>query len=74
MIVTAAYVYLPDHIRAIYSHIYYYWAGDRPFISSGLPSINSIFHDGATQNLGAMYETAKNAAAAATATMQVREL
>lgn len=74
MIVTAAYVYLPDHIRAIYSHIYYYWAGDRPFISSSLSSINSIIHDGGTQNLGAMYETAKNAAAAATATMQVREL
>lgn len=64
MIATAIYVYLPDHVRSIYSHLYYYWAGERPFISSGLPSINAIFRDGGTQ---VVYETAKNAAAAAAA-------
>lgn len=72
MIVTAAYIYLPDHIRAIYSHVYYYCVGERPFISSSLVSINSVFGDSDTQNMGVMYETAKNAAA--TATMQMPEL
>ena len=38
MIITAIYVYLPDHIRSIYGHLYYYWAGERPFISSALRS------------------------------------
>lgn len=62
MIVTAVYVYLPDHIRAIYSHMYYYWVGERPLITSSLPSISAIFRDGGPQ---AVYETAKNAAATA---------
>lgn len=72
MIVTAAYIYLPDHIRAIYSHLYYYCVGERPFISSSLVSINSVFGDSDNQNMGVMYETAKNAAA--TGTMQMPEL
>lgn len=67
MIVTGIYVYLPDHIRSIYSHLYYYWAGERPFISASLPSISSVFRETSTQTLGVMYETAKNAAATATA-------
>ncbi|BCS02303.1 serine palmitoyltransferase small subunit family protein [Aspergillus luchuensis] len=67
MIVTGIYVYLPDHIRSIYSHLYYYWAGERPFISASLPSISSVFRETGTQTLEVMYETAKNAAATATA-------
>ncbi|KAF9891295.1 hypothetical protein FE257_004150 [Aspergillus nanangensis] len=66
MILTGIYVYLPDHIRVIYGHLYYYWAGERPFISGGLPSISSVFRETGTKSLGIMYETAKNAAAAAT--------
>ncbi|KAK2747081.1 hypothetical protein FQN57_002336 [Myotisia sp. PD_48] len=27
MFLTAAYIYLPNHIITIYHHIYYYWAG-----------------------------------------------
>lgn len=66
MILTGIYVYLPDHIRTIYSHLYYYWAGERPFITSNLPSISSVFRESGTQALEVMYETAKNAAATGT--------
>ncbi|KAF3490631.1 uncharacterized protein GIQ15_00148 [Arthroderma uncinatum] len=27
MLVTAAYIYLPDHVLSLYRHINYYWAG-----------------------------------------------
>ncbi|PWY80955.1 hypothetical protein BO94DRAFT_470385 [Aspergillus sclerotioniger CBS 115572] len=67
MIVTGIYVYLPNHIRVVYGHLYYYWAGERPFISASLPSFSSVFRETGTQTLGVMYETAKNAAATATA-------
>ncbi|GKZ23822.1 hypothetical protein AbraIFM66951_004856 [Aspergillus brasiliensis] len=67
MIITGIYVYLPDHLRSIYSHLYYYWAGERPFISANLSSISSVFRETGTQTLEVMYETAKNAAATATA-------
>lgn len=66
MIATGAYIYLPDHLRTIYGHCYYYWVGDRPFLSSSFPSITSVFRESGTQNMGVMYETAKNAAATAT--------
>ncbi|KAA8643280.1 serine palmitoyltransferase small subunit family protein [Aspergillus tanneri] len=63
MILTAIYVYLPDHLRTVYSHLYYYWAGERPFISSNLPSLSSVFRESGTQALEVVYETAKSAAA-----------
>ena len=66
MIATGIYVYLPDHLRAIHGHLYYYWAGERPFISSRLTSMSSVFSDAATQSLEVVYETAKNTAAATT--------
>lgn len=67
MIVTGAYIYLPDHIRAIYGHLYYYWVGDRPLLSTtNLPSFTSVFRDASAQNFGMMYDTAKNTAAATT--------
>jgi hypothetical protein len=65
MIATGIYIYLPDHLRAIYGHLYYYWAGERPLMATRFPSINSVFGETTIQNLGAVYETAKNAAAAA---------
>ncbi|EFQ97272.1 hypothetical protein MGYG_00313 [Nannizzia gypsea CBS 118893] len=27
MLITAAYIYLPDHVLSLYRHINYYWAG-----------------------------------------------
>lgn len=67
MIATGIYIYLPDHIRSIYGHLYYYWAGERPFISSRLTSsISTVFNDDATQGLEVVYETAKKTAAATT--------
>jgi len=61
MLVIAAYVYLPDHILSIYSHIYYYWAGDRSLIAGYMPSASSALRD-STVNLDTISETAKGAA------------
>lgn len=72
MIATGAYIYLPDHIRAIYGHLYYYWVGDRPLLSTSFPSITSVFGETATQKLEVMYESAKNTAA--TTTESISEL
>ncbi|KAL2855438.1 hypothetical protein BJY01DRAFT_243163 [Aspergillus pseudoustus] len=69
MILTAIYVYLPDHLRSIYSHLHYYLVGERPFVSSGIASIGTVFRDSGTQTLEVMYETAQNAAATAQATV-----
>lgn len=67
MIATGIYIYLPDHLRAIYGHLYYYWVGERPFISSRLTSsISTVFSEDATQSLEVVYETAKNTATATT--------
>ncbi|KKK25732.1 hypothetical protein ARAM_002205 [Aspergillus rambellii] len=70
MILTGICVYLPDHLRSIYGHIYYYCVGERPFIVSNLTSISSVFRDNGTPSLEVMYETAKHAAATATNTIQ----
>jgi len=75
MIATGIYIYLPDHLRAIYGHLYYYWVGERPFISTRLTSsMGSVFGDAATQTLGVVLETSKTAAAAATTTHHLAEL
>lgn len=75
MIATGIYIYLPDHLRSIYGHLYYYWAGERPFISTRLTSsMGSVFGDAATQSLEVVYETAKTAAVAATTTQHLAEL
>ncbi|KAL5339693.1 hypothetical protein BJX70DRAFT_397406 [Aspergillus crustosus] len=58
LIVTAIYVYLPDHLRLIYSHLYYYWVGERPFVTSGMAAIGTAFRDSGSQTLRGMYETA----------------
>ncbi|CAG7976808.1 unnamed protein product [Penicillium nalgiovense] len=70
MIAMGTYIYLPDHLRAIYGRLYYYWAGERLF-SSGRLSISSVFGENgvATQIGDMMYETAKNAAATSTERM-----
>lgn len=67
MIAMGTYIYLPDHLLAIYGRLYYYWAGERLF-SSGRLSISSVFGENgvATQIGDLMYETAKNAAATST--------
>jgi len=58
MLVVAAYVYLPDHIAAICSHIYYYWAGDGSHIADYMPSANAALRD-STIDLNTLSETAK---------------
>ncbi|CAL5868607.1 uncharacterized protein PFLUO_LOCUS2834 [Penicillium psychrofluorescens] len=67
MIATGIYIYLPDHLRSIYGHLYYYWAGERPLMVARFASINSVFGETATQNLKVVYETTKNVAAAVAA-------
>ena len=69
MIAAGIYIYLPDHLRAIYGRLYYYWAGERLF-SSGRLSISSVFGESATAIGGMVYETAKNAAATTTQRME----
>ncbi|KAJ5092374.1 hypothetical protein NUU61_007244 [Penicillium alfredii] len=71
MIATGIYIYLPDHLRSIYGHMYYYWAGERPFIPSRLTSLSSVLGESATQGLEVVYETAKNTVAAAATTEQI---
>ncbi|KAL4872062.1 hypothetical protein BDV12DRAFT_162962 [Aspergillus spectabilis] len=66
LIITAIYVYLPDHLRSIYSHLYYYWAGERPFVTSGMAVIGTAFRDSGS-TLEVMYETAQNTVATAAA-------
>ncbi|OQD75758.1 hypothetical protein PENDEC_c006G04211 [Penicillium decumbens] len=65
-IATGIYIYLPDHLRSIYAHMCYYAVGERPFITSRLTSISSVFGESATQPLEVIYETAKNTVAATT--------
>lgn len=69
MIAAGIYIYLPDHLRAIYGRLYYYWAGERLF-SSGRLSISSVFGESATAIGGMVYETAKHAAATTTQRME----
>ncbi|CAG8137216.1 unnamed protein product [Penicillium salamii] len=69
MIAAGIYIYLPDHLRAIYGRLYYYWAGERLF-SSGRLSISSVFGESATAIGEMVYETAKNAAATTTQRME----
>ncbi|KAJ5600404.1 hypothetical protein N7450_001471 [Penicillium hetheringtonii] len=66
MIAAGIYIYLPDHLRSIYGHLYYYAVGERPFISSRLGSISSVFGESPTAGLEVVFETAKNAATATT--------
>ncbi|KAJ5127654.1 hypothetical protein N7448_008433 [Penicillium atrosanguineum] len=72
MIAAGIYIYLPDHLRSIYAHMYYYAVGERPFISSRLSSMSSVFGESATRSLGVVYETAKNTAV--TTTQRLAEL
>ncbi|KAI9367587.1 hypothetical protein BJX61DRAFT_292916 [Aspergillus egyptiacus] len=70
MILTGIYVYLPDHLRSIYSHLYYYCVGERPFVSAGMQVVNTVFRETGTQTLEMVYETAQTAAATAQASIQ----
>jgi hypothetical protein len=74
MIATGIYIYLPDHLRSIYAHMYYYAVGERPFISSRLSSMTSVFGESATRSLEVVYETAKNTAATTTTMQRLDEL
>ncbi|KAJ6151005.1 hypothetical protein N7470_007599 [Penicillium chermesinum] len=65
MIAAGIYIYLPDHLRTIYGHLYYYWAGERTLMTSRLSSMSSVFGE-ATAPLEVVYDTAKNTAAATT--------
>ena len=64
MLLTAAYVYLPNHIVTILSHSYYYWAGHHftDSHSAGIPLDNiSDLKSGATA-AGNMLSIAKEEA------------
>ncbi|EEH48697.1 uncharacterized protein PADG_04776 [Paracoccidioides brasiliensis Pb18] len=79
MLLTAAYVYLPNHVATISKRIWYYWAGDTftdpPFanvtaaVTAAVASTTGKSVLSATQQKGydGLMETAKNVARAATA-------
>ncbi|OJD21616.1 hypothetical protein ACJ73_07043 [Blastomyces percursus] len=65
MLLTAAYVYLPDHVTTISKRIWYYWAGDAftdfPFVNSSNSAAAAAAAAGAKTALSAAqqqgYET-----------------
>lgn len=61
MFLTAAYIYLPNHVVTIFHHIWYYWAGE-PFTNSGSSAsagavVNKLSDELAPQEV--IMETAK---------------
>ncbi|KAL1999191.1 hypothetical protein VTN02DRAFT_4903 [Thermoascus thermophilus] len=58
LLVTAAYVYLPDHVMAIGSRAYYYWAGDRVLDATYIQSASSVLRNSSTPGFHVVYETA----------------
>jgi hypothetical protein len=73
----AAWVYLPNHVVAIYGHIHYYLTADVSLIQDYIPSASSILRnvsgDSTTSNLDLIYETIK-AVPATSAAQRVAEL
>ncbi len=75
MFLTAAYVYLPDHVITICHRIWYYWAGD-PFltdfplanVSTSSPGVAVTGNDVLSIVHREGYEIVKKAAETATAT------
>jgi hypothetical protein len=64
LFVTAAYVYLPDHVAQIYGHIHYYFTADVSMIKEYIPSASSILQGNggtATGALNVVYEAASTA-------------
>ncbi|KAL1987174.1 hypothetical protein VTN96DRAFT_4780 [Rasamsonia emersonii] len=66
---TAAYIYLPDHVAAIYGRIRYYLAGDTSLISEYIPTASSILKSSGTSSLGVVYETARGSPTTAVKTI-----
>ncbi|PGH00691.1 hypothetical protein GX51_05677 [Blastomyces parvus] len=70
MLLTAAYVYLPDHLTTISKRIWYYWAGDAftdfPFVnvSTSATALSAAQQEG----YETLMETAKKAAEMAATT------
>lgn len=64
LFVTAAYVYLPNHVVQIYGHIHYYFTADVSMIKEYIPSASSILQGTggpATGALNAVYDAASTA-------------
>jgi hypothetical protein len=64
LFVTAAYVYLPDHVAQIYGHVHYYFTADVSMIKEYIPSASSILQGNggpATGALNVVYEAASTA-------------
>ncbi|RAO64991.1 uncharacterized protein BHQ10_001003 [Talaromyces amestolkiae] len=64
LFVTAAYVYLPDHVAQIYGHVHYYFTADVSMIKEYIPSASSILQGNggpATGALNVVYDAASTA-------------
>ncbi|KKA25377.1 hypothetical protein T310_0555 [Rasamsonia emersonii CBS 393.64] len=68
-LIFTAYIYLPDHVAAIYGRIRYYLAGDTSLISEYIPTASSILKSSGTSSLGVVYETARGSPTTAVKTI-----
>ncbi|KAH8695092.1 hypothetical protein BGW36DRAFT_428980 [Talaromyces proteolyticus] len=63
LLITAAYVYLPNHVASIYGHLVYYLTADVSMIQDYIPSANSVLKGAASSstggNLNVVYDTVK---------------
>lgn len=62
LLITAAYIYLPNHVASIYGHVHYYLTADVSMIQDYIPSANSVLKAAgasSTANLNLVYETVK---------------
>ncbi|EED19312.1 conserved hypothetical protein [Talaromyces stipitatus ATCC 10500] len=69
LFITAAYIYLPDHVASIYGHVHYYFTADVSMIKEYIPSPSSILQGSsagpATGALNVVYESIQGAASTA---------
>lgn len=59
---SATYIYLPNHIVSIYSHVHYYLTADVSMIQEYIPSASSVLKGAgasSTANINLVYETVK---------------
>ncbi|KLJ12867.1 hypothetical protein EMPG_09460 [Blastomyces silverae] len=76
MLLTAAYVYLPDHVTTVSKRIWYYWAGDAftdfPFVnastSAAAAGAKTALSAAQQEGYETLMETAKKVAEMATTT------
>ncbi|KAL1974206.1 hypothetical protein VTN31DRAFT_5766 [Thermomyces dupontii] len=73
----AAYIYLPDHVAAVYGHIHYYLTADVSHLKDHIPNASAMLSSSgetATSALRIVYETATKTSTATDLPTLAREL